>query len=74
MHRIRLLDYAVENERVVLSEDEDFRTEETSHADHPGVIACNTRAKTGEVVAVLSIEQYTEDLTGSIVHVPGKWV
>ena len=70
-----ILDYAIENERVVLSEDEDFRTEVADQVDHPGVIACNTRAKTGEVVAaVLSIEQYAEDLTGSIVHVPGKWV
>ena len=67
-------DYAVENGYVVLSEDEDFRKEVTDQSDHPGVIACNTRAKTGEVVsAIRSIERYAEDLSGNVVNVPGNW-
>lgn len=69
-----VLDYAEENNFVVLSEDRDFRGVETRSENHAGVLACNTRAKTGNVIsAIRTIEDYADDLSGSVVHVPGNW-
>jgi predicted nuclease of predicted toxin-antitoxin system len=68
-----VLDYAEEQGYVVLSEDRDFRGVETRDEDHAGVIACNSRAKTGNVVAAIrTIDEYADDLRGSVVHVPGR--
>lgn len=70
-----VLEHAVETERVILSEDGDFRGEEISQYEHPGVIACDNRAPTGEVVAAIrTLNEYTDDLSGGIAHVPNGWV
>ncbi|WP_135824943.1 DUF5615 family PIN-like protein [Halorussus ruber] len=70
-----VLDYAGERNFVVLSEDRDFGGVETRDEDHAGVIACDIRAKTGDVVtAIRTIDEYADDLSGSVVRVPGKWV
>ena len=69
-----VLDYAEENGFVVLSEDRDFRGVETRRASHAGILACNTRAKTGNVVsAIRQVDDYADDLSGTVVHVPGNW-
>lgn len=69
-----VLDYAEKNGFVVLSEDRDFRGVETRSEDHAGILACNTRAKTGNVVsAIRTIDDYADDLSGTVVHVPGNW-
>lgn len=66
--------YAVNHDRVVLSEDGDFRGRELDHENHPGVIACDTRAAPGRVVAAIrTLDSYTDDLTGGIAHVPNRW-
>lgn len=69
-----VLNYAEERGFVVLSEDRDFRGVETRGKDHAGIIACNIRAKTGDVVtAIRTIDEYADDLSGSVVRVPGRW-
>lgn len=70
-----VLEYAIEHDCVIQSEDGDFRGDEIVGESHPGVIACNSRAATGKVVAaVRTIDEYTDDLNGSIVRVPNGWV
>lgn len=70
-----VLEYATDRGLVVLSEDRDFRGVETRGKDHAGVIACDIRAKTGDVVtAIRTVDEYADDLSGSVVNVPGQWV
>jgi predicted nuclease of predicted toxin-antitoxin system len=67
--------YAEEHNRVILSEDGDFRGREIDLDDHPGVIACETRVSAGQIVAAIrEIDAYTNDLNNSIVRVPDGWV
>lgn len=70
-----VLSYAGERGFVVLSEDRDFRGVETRDDDHAGIVACDIRAKTGDVVtAIRTIDEYADGLSGSVVRVPGRWV
>lgn len=69
-----VLAYAEKNDFAVLSEDRDFRGVETRDDNHAGIIACNTRAKTGDIVsAIREVDEFADDLRGSVVHVPGRW-
>jgi predicted nuclease of predicted toxin-antitoxin system len=71
-----ILEYAVEQRRVIVSEDTDFRgADSTLDLDkHPGVLACDTAAPGAVVTAVRRIDESTEDLTNSILFVPGGWI
>jgi len=72
-----LLEYASQTERVILSEDTDFRgaDPELDTKQHPGVLACDTAASPSEIVAaVRRIETFTEDLSGTVLFVPGGWL
>jgi predicted nuclease of predicted toxin-antitoxin system len=70
-----VLEYAEKRSFVVLSEDRDFRGVETRSENHAGVIACDIRAKTGDIVAaVRTVDEYADDLSGCVVNVPGRWV
>jgi predicted nuclease of predicted toxin-antitoxin system len=72
-----LLEQARETERVLLSEDTDFRgaDPELDIETHPGVLACDTAANPGEIAAaVRRIEAHTVDLTGAVLFVPGNWL
>ena len=66
--------YAEANDRVILSEDGDFRGKEIDLDDHPGVIACDTRAPAGRVVAAIrELDSYTDDLSNGIARVPNGY-
>ncbi len=70
-----LLEYARETDRLILSEDTDFRgaDPELNVEYHPGILACNTAASAGEIVAAIRrIERYTDDLAGTVLYVPGN--
>jgi len=72
-----LLEYARETDRLILSEDTDFRgaDPELNVEHHPGILACNTAASAGEVAAAIrQIEIYADDLAGTVLHVPGNWL
>lgn len=72
-----LLEYARETDRLILSEDTDFRgaDPELNVEDHPGIIACDTAASAGEIAAAIRrIEVYTDDLVGTVLYVPGNWL
>jgi predicted nuclease of predicted toxin-antitoxin system len=72
-----LLDYARDADRVILSEDTDFRggDPELDVERHPGVLACETAASPGEIAAAIRrIETVTDDLTGTVLYVPGDWL
>lgn len=72
-----LLQYARETDRLILSEDTDFRgaDPELNVEHHPGILACNTAASAGEIAAAIRrIEMYTDDLAGTVLHVPGNWL
>jgi predicted nuclease of predicted toxin-antitoxin system len=45
--------YVEAHDRVILSEDGDFRGREIDLDDHPGVIACETRVPAGQIVAAI---------------------
>ncbi len=60
-----------------MSEDTDFQGAEAEIdlEAHPGVLACDTSAKPGEIAAsVRRIEMFTGDLTGTVLFVPGEWL
>ena len=72
-----ILEYAVEQGRVVISEDTDFRGADSTLdlENHPGILACDTAAAPGAVVtAVRRIDESTDDLTNTILFVPGGWI
>lgn len=72
-----LLEYARETGRHILSEDTDFRgaDPDLNIEDHPGILACDTAASTGEIAAAIRrIEIYTDDLTETVLYVPGNWL
>lgn len=71
-----LLEYAHETDRVILSEDTDFRggDPDLNVEDHPGILACDTAASAGAIAAAIRrIEMYTDDLTETVLYVPGNW-
>lgn len=72
-----VLEYACETDRVILSEDTDFRggDPELDVETHPGVLACDTAAQPGEIAAaVRRIETFTADLTETVLFIPGNWL
>lgn len=72
-----VLEYARETNRIILSEDTDFRgaDPELDVGTHPGVFACDTAAQPGEIAAaVRRIETFTDDLTGTVLFIPGNWL
>lgn len=71
-----ILDYAIEQDRAILSEDTDFRgADPTFDPDtHPGILACDTAAKPGTIVAaVRRIDESSDDLTDTVLFVSGDW-
>ena len=72
-----LLEYARDTDRVIVSEDTDFRgaDPELDVESHPGVLACDTAAPAGEVAAaVRRIDTLSDDLDGTVLFVPSAWV
>jgi len=72
-----LLEYARETNRLILSEDTDFRgaDPELTVEHHPGILACDTAASAGQIAAAIRrIEMYTDDLAGTVLYVPGSWL
>ena len=72
-----LFEYARDTDRVIMSEDTDFRgaDPELDVESHPGVLACDTAAPTGEIAAaVRRIGALSDDLDGTVFFVPGTWV
>ena len=72
-----LLDHARDTDRLILSEDTDFRGADPGLdiERHPGILACETAASPGEIAAAIRrIETVTEDLTGTVLYVPGNWL
>ena len=72
-----LLEYARDTDRVIVSEDTDFRgaDPELDVESHPGVLACDTAAPAGEIAAaVRRIDTLSDDLDGTVLFVPGTWV
>jgi len=65
-----LLEYARETDRTILSEDTDFRgaDPELDREPHPGILACDTAASPGE------IDTFTDDLSETVLFVPGNWL
>ncbi|PSP46466.1 hypothetical protein BRC69_03565 [Halobacteriales archaeon QH_6_66_25] len=72
-----LLAHARETDRVILSEDTDFRgaDPELIKENHPGILACDTTASPGEIAAaVRRIDTLVDDCTGTVLFVPGNWL
>ena len=72
-----LLEYASDTDRLILSEDTDFQgaNPELQGEHHPGILACDTAASPGEIAAsIRRIEAFTDDLTGTVLYVPGNWL
>ena len=72
-----LLKYASDTDRLILSEDTDFRgaSADLDVEDKPGILACETSAPPGEIAAAIRrIETFTDDLTGTVLYVPGDWL
>ena len=66
-----------ETNRVILSEDADFRgaDPELRDAEHPGVLACDTGGSPGTIAAaVRRIERVSDSLSNTVWYVPGEWV
>lgn len=71
-----ILEYAIEHSRVILSEDTDFRgaDPDLDLDSHPGILACDTAAKPGSIVsAVRRVDELSDDLTDTVLFVPGNW-
>ena len=69
-----LLEYARDTDRVIVSEDTDFRgaDPELNVESHPGVLACDTTAPAGEIAAaVRRIGALGDDLDGTVLSVSG---
>ena len=74
---VTVLEYARETDRVLLSEDTDFRggDPQLRDVDHPGVLACDTGASPGAVAAAIRrIERFSDSLSDTVWYVPGEWV
>jgi predicted nuclease of predicted toxin-antitoxin system len=72
-----LLEHARDTDRVIVSEDTDFRGADPALAveTHPGLLACDTAAPPGKIAAaVRQIDAVSNDLSGSVLFVPGDWV
>lgn len=72
-----LVEFAHQTDRLILSEDTDFRGADPilNVENRPGILACDMSASAGEVAAAIRrIERYTDDLTGTILYVPGNWL
>jgi predicted nuclease of predicted toxin-antitoxin system len=72
-----LLEYARDTNRLILSEDTDFRgaDPDLDVDGQPGILACETAASPGEIAATIRrIETFTDDLTGTVLYVPGDWL
>ena len=72
-----LLEYARDTDRVIVSEDTDFRgaDPELDVESHPGVLACDTAAPAGEIAAAIRrIGALSDDLDETVLFVPGTWV
>ena len=72
-----LLEYAHDTDRVIVSEDTDFRgaDPELDVESHPSVLACDTAAPAGEIAAaVRRIDTLSDDLDETVLFVPGTWV
>lgn len=68
-----LLEYAAETDRVILSQDTDFRggDPELELGGRPAVFACDTGVPPGKVAAaVRRIEEFNVTLTGTVLFVP----
>ena len=71
-----LLEYARETDRVILSQDTDFRgaDPELNDEPQPGVLACDPTAKPGEIAtAVRRIDAVADDLSETVLYVSGDW-
>lgn len=72
-----LLEYAHATDRLILSEDTDFRGGDPDLTGEyvPGILACDTAAPPGEIAAAIRrIERLTDDLTETVLYVPGNWL
>lgn len=72
-----LLEYARKTDRIILSEDTDFRgaDPELDNESRPGILACDTATSPGEIVtAVRRIDTFTDDLSETVLFVPGTWL
>ena len=72
-----LIEYARDTDRVIVSEDTDFRgaDPELDVESRPGVLACDTTAPAGEIAAtVRHIGALSDDLDGTVLFMPGTWV
>ena len=71
-----LLEYARDTDRIIVSEDTDFRgaDPELDVESHPGVLACDTAAPAGEITAAIRrIGVLSDDLDETVLFVPGTW-
>lgn len=71
-----LLDFAIRTDRIILSEDTDFLGADPDlSGPHPGVLSVDTNAEPGQIAAaVRRIERLSDDLSNTILYVPGSWV
>lgn len=72
-----LLEYALETDRAILSEDTDFQGADPGlpAESRPGILACDTAAQPGEIAAaVRRIDALVDDVRGTVLFVPGGWV
>lgn len=72
-----ILDYAREDQRVILTEDSDFQgaNPELDLSDHPGILACDTGAKPGDIAAAIQeIDRVSDQLNDSIIFIPKNWI
>lgn len=72
-----IVEFARATDRVVLSEDADFRGADPTLdvESQPGVLVCDTAAQPGVIAAaVRRIDAVSDDLSGTVLFVPGDWV
>lgn len=72
-----LLEYAIETDRAILSEDTDFQGSDPELAveSRPGILVCDTAASPGAIAAaVRRIDALVDDVRGTVLFVPGAWV
>lgn len=62
---------------MIPSEDTDFRggDPDPDIERHPGILACDTTTPPGEIAAaVRRVDAVSDDLTGTVLFVPGNWL
>ena len=72
-----ILETARETDRVILSEDTDFQgaNPALNVEGHPGILVCDTAAPAGEIAAAIRrIELYIDDISETVLYVPGNWL